>query len=608
MAELLYNLLWTHWDPLERELFMIKKGGRYKKSASGKMAGNGLEFHFRRAQQLMWPEKVWHKWSDVSLKCYLGYRTICELGPASSGKSFEAACNVLTDYYAFPYSTTVLCCSTTREMLENRVWGEIKKLHRLAKQRFPWLPGNLIEGRLRIITDSKGDVLEGRDFRNGLQGVPCKKGDDQATLGDFAGIKNKRVRVIADELSLLPRGFIHVISNLDKNPDLKVIGLGNPKETTDALGTLAEPSAAFGGWDGGIDQAPGTKTWEIRRPQGICIQKPGSDSPNLDGKLGIPLITQEAIDRDVAFYGTDSEWFAQMDEGRMPKGQGSRRVLTRQLCLKNHAMEEPTWANANLTRIGFLDAAYRAVGGDRCVFGELNFGDEAPQDLEPVVSAIVSQRPNGPRNKKQLLWLKDTMLVPIKQGIEFGDAEDQIAEFCKAQCEARSIPATNFFYDAGMRSSLVTAFARQWSPAVNAIDFGGKPSERPVSAAIEVSCRDYYSKFVTELWWAVRLIVEAAQFRGMTEEVMLEGCSREWTRVAGNKIEVEPKEKMKLKTGRSPDLFDALVAGVEGARRLGFQILNTARRQAPNSRDNQWKRDLEEKARQLWHGRALVRT
>ena len=131
------------------------------------------------------------------------------------------------------------------------------------------------------------------------------------------------MRVIGDELSLLPPAFIHAISNLDKNPSLKVIGLGNPKDTMDALGMLAEPAPHLGGWDGGIDQTPGTKTWETRRKGGICIQLPGDDSPNLDGKLGCPLITQEAIDRDISFYGTDSVWFSMMDMGRMPRGQGS---------------------------------------------------------------------------------------------------------------------------------------------------------------------------------------------------------------------------------------------------------------------------------------------
>lgn len=113
---------------------------------------------------------------------------------------------------------------------------------------------------MRIVTDARGGAeSEGRDFRNGIIGVPIKRGTDFVGIGDFVGLKNKRVRVVADELSLLPAAFIHMISNLDKNEDLRVVGLGNPKETMDALGLLAEPAASLGGWDSGIDQTPKTK-------------------------------------------------------------------------------------------------------------------------------------------------------------------------------------------------------------------------------------------------------------------------------------------------------------------------------------------------------------
>src|SRR5262249_13868031 len=149
----------------------------------------------------------------------------------------------------------------------------------------------------------------------------------------------------------------------------------------------------------------------------------------------------------------------------------------------------------------------------------------------------------------------DIRIVPIKNMAQ-DSPEDQIALFCKKECERRGIPADNFFFDAGMRTSLVSSMARIWSPNVRPIDFGGPASNRRVSGNIDRLCRDYYSKFVTELWFSLRLTVESGQFRGMTEDVMLEGCTREWTMVAGNKIEVEPKEVMKGRTSRSPDLFD----------------------------------------------------
>jgi hypothetical protein len=78
------------------------------------------------------------------------------------------------------------------------------------------------------------------------------------------------------------------------------------------------------------------------------------------------------------------------------------------------------------------------------------------------------------------------------------------------------------------------------------------------------------------LWFSIRYAVEAGQVRNLPEDVMEEGCKREWRLVRGNKKEVETKEEMKERTGQSPDLFDWLSIIVEMARRKGFQISRLA--------------------------------
>ena len=573
------------------EMWMIRQGDKWLRDQ-----GRSLLEHYQALQTLIWPEKVWHKWNILELKAYLENRIIGEMGPASSGKSFSAATNVLVDYYCFPDCTTVLFSSTEREMLEMRVWGEVKKLHRIAKERYPELPGNLIESRQRIVTDAIGLTSEGRDFRNGCCGVPCKKGDSYVGMGSFAGIKNKRVRLVADECSLMPQIYVEAISNLNKNPDFKCLALGNPKSTTDALGRICEPADRLGGWDGGIDQTGSTKTWETRFDKGICVQLVGSDSPNLDGELGIDLITQNQIDADIKFYGKDSLQFTMMNEGRMPRGEGSRRVITRAMCIKFHAMDQPVWGVGEITSVGFLDAAYGSVGGDRCIFGELRFGNDV--------------------NGKQTIGLVETVLVPVNARRTDELPEDQIAHFVHSECTRRSIPPEQFFYDSGMRTALVMALSRIWSPQVQSIDFGGPATDRPVDTGLFVTdngrkrlktCREHYFNFCSELWFSVQYAIEANQFRGMTEDVMFEGCNREWGKAGNNKIQVEPKEKMKARFGRSPDLFDALVTGVEGARRLGFVI---ARLQSPQDFDDDqtWKHDLALKARAIRQSYALIRS
>jgi hypothetical protein len=278
----------------------------------------------------------------------------------------------------------------------------------------------------------------------------------------------------------------------------------------------------------------------------------------------------------------------------MPRGQGTNRIITRQRCLRGHALEEPLWLNQDRIYITALDAAYRAVGGDRCVLMRLAFGlESAPISEKSIAEAFITQDGAGPE-RRTILALLDTLIVPIKAG-DFGDPEDQIVAFVKKQHEAWGIPAANHFFDAGMRTVLVSRYGQLWSTDVNTVDFGGKPTERRVSYDIDVSSRDYYQNFVTERWYAAGLAIDAGQVRGMNEDLVLEGCAREYMRIGSNKIQAEPKKDMKEKTGKSPDLFDTFVLGVEGARQKGFVIRRLGDPDLQET-DNKWKRELLRKA------------
>jgi hypothetical protein len=594
-----YGVFWsTMAHPLWIEMQVVAAGGQWKKK-NGETAGEGSFFHYKEAIRLLWPHFEQHRWFDLFLDNWLKHKYIAVMGPKSSGKTADAAICHLMDYYCFSTCTTVIVCSDTMENLEDRIWGEIKKLHRSAKEQHSWIPGQLIEGRLRLVTDKRDESTEGRDFRNGMVGIPVKKGSAVVGLSSFVGRKNKRVRICGDELSLLNKTFIDAIAS-QANQDVKITGMGNPSQTTDALGLLAEPHTDLGGWDGGIDQTPKTKTWKTRWPDGVCIQFPGADCPNMDVPEGDPvpfpfLITRKHMEDDAKIWGRDDWRFAMFNLGMMPRGQGSRRVITRQLCVKHGALKDPIWKNTIRTKIACLDAAYRSVGGDRCVFITLEFGEEGIVEnsaLDPLQVLIDQSQPVN--NKRQIISLINLSIIPIKSS-DFDSPEDQIVMFTKMQCESQAIPPRNFFFDSGMRTSLVTAFSRLWSVDVNSIDCGGRPSERPVSEQIDVKACDYYSKKITELWYSVRMVIEAGQFRGMTEDVMIEGCYREWKTVGANKIEVETKSEMKEKSGRSPDLFDCLAIGVEGARQRGFGIRRLANKDSVYD-DGKWKGELKRKA------------
>lgn len=602
---LLYNLWWgPHVHPANIEMDMCRHGGQWKKK-DGELAGEGLFFHFKKLQQLLWPEMVWHRWRDLQTECFLKYTYVGEMGCAAAGKSQTASANFLTDWYLWPWCTTVLISSTDLQSLDLRAWGMIKKLHRAAKDNCDWIPGHLIEGRRVIINSTKDEAADGREFKNGLIAVPCKKGSQWTGLQSYAGIHNKRVRLLGDELALMPRAFLDSTSNLSKCEDFKMVGIGNPNETTNAHGALCEPSIELGGWEGGIDQTPKTKTWPTKWPNGICVQLPGDDSPNMDYPEGQPppfpfLMTRQQMIDDAKIWGKSDWHFSMMNSAQMPRGQGSRRVLTRQSCQKFGAFKEPNWRDSRRTRIAFVDAAYRGVGGDRCVFGELQFGYEVEAPSPDGLLTNLMTQSSDDKKGRQIIALIDLTTIPISSTQGADSPEDQIVKFVIEQCDGRGITPENFYYDAGMRTSLVQAFARNNWQQSNSIDCGGRPTEGQVSAEIKTPCRDYYSKFVTELWFSVRMAVESSQFRGMTEDACTEFCQREWKMVSGNKIEIESKDDMKLKTGRSPDLADAVAVGLFGARQKGFRIAKLTNPDAPQSRTRrEWVNDLNKKAQKL---------
>lgn len=597
----LYGWLWPSiLHPLELEFECIRKGGIWQRE-DGQIAGKGLFFHYKKAIEIIWPEFAQHRWFDVILDAYLNHEWIGLSGPKSSGKTACITVILLTDYYCFSSSTTVILSSTTMEGLDNRVFGELKMRHRAAKRRVEWLPGNLIEGRHRIVTDDHDEFLEGRDFRNGIMGVPIRKGDRNA-MENIVGIKNKRKRWFCDEIQTLSSSALDGTANfMEPGADCKFMGAGNPSNIMDAHGKLCEPDSSLGGWDGGIDQTGKTKTWKTRFSNGCCVQLPGDDCPNMDVPEGKPipfpfLMTREQMAKDAYTWGRTDWHYMMFNMGRWPRGMAENRIITRQMCINGHALEEARWASLQRKTLVCMDAGF---GGDRCVVHRLEVGKELWQPEHPGeinAGALTAQEPST-NDDRQIIERIDTQIVPI-EGSEVKDAEDQIVLWAKAYCERHGVPPEHFAYEPGMRPSLVQKFSKLWSHRCVVVDFGGKPSEGEVSFDIPVSCRDYYFNFNTELWYTLQLIVECQQFRGLDEETMEEACNREFMRVGGNKIKLETKIDYKKKVGFSPDRADALVVGIQLAKQLGFVI----KRQKPDTdvTDDRWKSKLKEQARAYW--------
>lgn len=594
-----YGLKWKPGTTaLEIEMFMIRKGGRFEHK--GNEVGEGLFQHYKALQTLLWPEEDHHRWSDLQLQEYIANTiTVCS-GPRDSGKTRSAAKFVLSDYYVFPDNTLVIVSSTDLRSLELRVWGDIKALHRMAKERYPELPGSIVDSKHAITTDDLSDEdTEVRDMRRGLLGLPTKKSSgEKADISNYVGIKQKRRRWVGDEFQFMESGMLAAIANANSG-DFKLIALGNPIGIGDPLDQLSEPKCGWENLEKEYGEITKTTVWENKMGMSTrTINLIGLDSPNFDYPETDPirykyLINRDSIARTVAMYGKDSHEYWSQCVGLRRPGAVAKRVISMQTCEERGAFDNAIWKGSGRNiRIGAMDAAYGGVGGDRCVagWGEFGIGVDGNQIIRinpPILVPVSVKKPESP--------------------------EDQIAEWCGVYFQRNSVEPSNFFYDATGRGSLGASFARLWSNQIQPIEFGGNATTRIMDNDLTIidaktgrtrpkRCDEEFSYFVTELWFAVRRAIESGQVRELPRDVAKEGTFREWTFVAGHKIRVETKEDMKKRTGYSPDLFDWLVTLVEGARRRGFQIsklagTSTDGKSASAAWLSDWKRDAVKKQR-----------
>jgi hypothetical protein len=571
------------------ELEMIRHGGY--RIVDGKRYGLGEYEHIKAFAKIAWPWFYWHRWNEMEVRAFCDCKRVCVWGAASSQKTSTAAMWALTKYFSRPRGTSVLVCTTTREMLDMRIWGEIKMFWKKAKERLPSLPGHITDSKQTITTDGK--EVEGREFRDGVIGRPVKKGNEWVGLGDLVGIKNDVVIVIADEYHLVPDSVGRSIANLSVNPSCTFVSLGNLNDLSTPLGQEAEPKL---GWDGLADSEK-ARIYDTRWSGGKAIQLPGCDSPNLDHPEGsepyTKLIGRRFLKECQENYGLDTPLYNMFAGGKVPRGTMENRVITKAICLKFQAFDEVTWGAKPVKKLYCGDISYTFSHGDRSVGIPLAFGEDVEGEMR--LALLESPKVMTPNDRKE------------------GTVEEQLALQYKEECERYGIGPECFFYDGTGRSSFTAAMMRLWSTLVQPVEFGGNASERvnfmgrkwedgPEKGDLK-KCKDVFGKFVSELWFAFRFLVEAGQCRGLTDTIIKEAAMRLYVIGKSNKMDVEPKAELKTRLGRSCDLADAFCVGIEGARRLGFP-LGKLKPDKPAAR-SRWHLEASQKWEKLAKGKEL---
>jgi hypothetical protein len=531
-----------------------------------------LLHHYLNAHKFLWPQDKQHRWFLLGMKTLIDNPVSVFLGPASSNKTYIFAVHSLIDFFAFKENSLSIISSTDMKSLEIKVWGRVKNLFNRARNRHFYLPGFILDSAKAItLSEADEDNAVAREMNCGLVCVACVSGGKFVGMGKFQGAKpphspgqyNGILKHYGDEAAVMQPSFLDAYSNwmVNNSGDRKtfkgVMG-GNPTDISDPLCTAAEP---VGGWDSFIDNKK-TQEWTSRWYNAHVVAFDGRDSPNNDDpKNSFPfLISAGFVELMRETHGEDSWQFFQQAIGKPSRGMVSNRVITIGMCETGKAFDSPQWLNNEFIDIYALDPAFG--GGDRCVGGRVRMGTfiDGTKGIEVFPPTIIP--------------------ISLNSGV---DPQDQIAQYVFDDATALGIPGENCFFDSFGRGTLHNHFGKFFGVNLPiAVDSGARPTSRPVRQGLYVTdkngqkrlkrCDEEYSKFVTELWFSTREAIRMTQIRGLPKNVAYEGQLRMFKIVAGNRTEVEPKDDMKERTGKSPDLYDWFAIAIEGCRQRGFEI------------------------------------
>ena len=504
------------------------------------------EYYFWRLCDELWnspelpePLMVRHPWAEEMIRAVIKNKYVAIGGAANSGKSHTMAAWGILNWLAAPRDTLILLTSTTLREARKRIWGSIISLL------------SVIEGAPIRIRDSIGNASYVNEHgtlieRAGLSLIAAEKSRTREAVGKFIGIKQKRVMVIADELSEISEAILQAgLSNLSKNPEFQMIGMSNPNSRFDAFGVWSEPKS---GWES-IDTNTADE-W-ITKWNGAYVRFDGERSPNvIAGEVIYPwLPTTEKLDEDKALLGPSSRGYMRMVRAVFFDSDEDESIYSESELAQSGSMSSVEWKGTPV-ECGGLDPAF-TNGGDRTVLYHGRVGyDINNHFVFEFVDAVVFT--DDATNKA----------VPRTY---------QICRQVVEACKKRNIQGVNLAVDstgAGAPFCDVLSNEGDGFDQILRVSFGGKASDKRVSENSKLIGTELYINRVSELWWVGKELMRTKQIYGVNADLAKEVTGRNYEMVKGGtlRIKIESKVAFKARYGQSPDLADAAFLCLDLAR------------------------------------------
>lgn len=474
-------------------------------------------------------------------------------GSASCGKSNNVGACAVPDWLIDPYDTIILIGSTTRPMLQFRVWEAILRYFSAFQE---WaaangftLPGRVAQAGFSIVNDKDSGDAKDMSLKAGIHGVAIDEG------GKLQGAHMPYVRVIIDELATLKidmQEIVDSLTNLQVAKDFKFAAMANPNPWTDPSSSVFCTPV-----DGIESVSVESREWKTTFGA-VVLHDDGFKSPcvlhpELAGDF--PFLTQQKhLDNalKMARGNPDSPTFWRMARGfPTPAAADVPPVLDPTLASRNKVTEPATFDPGRWrgTAAG-IDPAWTANGDGACRARCYVMVDENGRTYLDFTGGL------------QYLKIEASKLAehPALEQLMI-----QTIELMRASYEADfRHTAVDSSGNQGLGSTL-----RMFAGAYDIIEVnnGDKASDAPLIKFDRRVASDVVNDRGTEAWVVLARFCEAGMVRGLPEEAKRALTMRKYAvdrdRVTGTvskkkgKDRLEPKKEFKPRFGHSPDEADA---------------------------------------------------
>ncbi len=433
------------------------------------------------------------------------------------------------------------------KMLRKRIWNYFAQYH--SK-----LPSHLGPVGELLDTDTMIRWAKGNSVA-GVFGMAVEEGPVDQVINNLIGIHPEGYLLVLDEAQGVRDAIMGATPNMAKNKWFGGVLMGNPDDMANPLLRESEP---IGGWGNTLDRAfhGEIDEWETiggaTKGNGVCQffdgrKSPADDSPEDRERLSFMINAEWRAQHLKSVRGNENDpsWWSQVIGLPPPMGIKST-VLDLATVLKFRCREKAVWTSG-FFRGASLDPSFE--GGDKKVLtvgrcGETSHGSPLRWviNVDEQIEVPIDANSNEPIHYQIVHWVM-AYLTPLGIG-----------------------PSDFALDSSGEGGGLKAIFDQEWG-IVTGIEFGGSPSDTPISAKPGVTAKDEYDRRASELNFNVREFALGNGLRGLPEQAEADLCERK-TFFRNKKYRVEAKgtfmldgkqEKgFKSRTGRSPDNGDSL--------------------------------------------------